>query len=174
MRESRAAGGNGAEVLVRALPWGDVPAVETLRAELGREVTHILCSDLVYFPVLYPPLVATLLALTDTETEVEVIIAYKTRNLYKESPFWDMLGEEFVMEPVCVRRVGGGEGDGVEGGVGGKDGEEEAKWERFGKEEGVGVMVCRRKKRGERDGVGKREVGFEDLVLLGMGEGVFD
>ncbi|KZV94731.1 hypothetical protein EXIGLDRAFT_766888 [Exidia glandulosa HHB12029] len=84
---------DGADVQVRALPWGDVDAA----AREGEGVTHIVCCDLVYFPELLAPLLRTLLALTSSTAapNAQLIIAYKMRSLTKEAPFWAAFGMWF-------------------------------------------------------------------------------
>lgn len=86
---------------VRALPWGDARAAARIQAEFGR-VTHVLCSDLVYFPELLAPLLRSLIDLT-RDGAPEVIIGYKVRSLVKEQPFWLAFGTWFDFEPVDVR-----------------------------------------------------------------------
>ncbi|KAF8300130.1 hypothetical protein DL93DRAFT_2091052 [Clavulina sp. PMI_390] len=66
------------DVRVRALPWGDRHAAERVFEEARRSqsrdgvereggITHVLCSDLVYFPGLLAPLLRTLLHLTEKD-----------------------------------------------------------------------------------------------------------
>ncbi|KAL1406338.1 hypothetical protein Q8F55_008037 [Vanrija albida] len=97
-------GGAGADVLARPLAWGaDVESV----AALG-PFTHILMCDLVYFPHLYPPLLRTLLELTEppsvpTEGDTfgpEIIMAWKSRSLALEESFFDSFGRYFELTPV--------------------------------------------------------------------------
>lgn len=67
------------KVQVQPLAWGDddqgrrilrstssSTTAEGESIETGSGITHILCSDLVYFPHLLEPLLRTLLVLTDT------------------------------------------------------------------------------------------------------------
>ena len=74
------------KVQVQPLAWGDdEQAREMLRStssstaaeggsiETGSGITHILCSDLVYFPHLLEPLLRTLLVLTDTPESCSTI-----------------------------------------------------------------------------------------------------
>ncbi|KLO17421.1 hypothetical protein SCHPADRAFT_168515 [Schizopora paradoxa] len=68
-------------------------------------LSHIVCSDLVYFPSLLAPLLRTLLHLTSppfcTENNSpEVIIGYRVRSLSKETAFWTAFGLWFEYEPV--------------------------------------------------------------------------
>lgn len=135
----------GGQVLVRGLGWGDGKE-DQLSLPEGRGLghfTHLILSDLVYFPFLYPPLLSTLLALTDVPNPPEIIIAYKVRSLFKETPFWDMLGEQFTLVPVLARADG----------------------KRFGASDGLGIFVVRRREAGKKR---EEEVGFEELLFLSM------
>lgn len=85
---------------VRALAWGDTHAAACMRAEFA--YTHVLCSDLVYFPELLAPLLRTLIELTH-DGAPQVIIGYKVRSLVKEQPFWLAFGTWFTFVPVDVR-----------------------------------------------------------------------
>lgn len=80
-------------VHVRPLAWGDTEAAHAVTTTFP--LTHILCSDLVYFPELLAPLLNTLLDLTNEAPHAEVVIAYKIRSLAKEQPFWTALGAWF-------------------------------------------------------------------------------
>jgi hypothetical protein len=72
-------------VEVMPLPWGDASCARQVRQHLesgtqGKAaLTHILCSDLVYFPELLAPLLRSLLHLTDcaSGSGPMVVIAYK-------------------------------------------------------------------------------------------------
>ncbi|KAL7414523.1 putative methyltransferase-domain-containing protein [Mrakia frigida] len=142
-RSSDSLDGQGGQVLVRGLAWGE-GREDQLSLPEGREgkITHLICSDLVYFPFLYPPLLRTLLALTDPNpSKIEIIIAYKVRSLFKETPFWDSLGEEFSLVPVLA------------------DGK------RFGASDGLGIFVVKRREMGKKR---EEEVGFEELLFLSM------
>ncbi|TBU45693.1 putative methyltransferase-domain-containing protein [Dichomitus squalens] len=112
LRSSRAA-------RVRPLSWGSREHASAIFDELGllssdqpaRYATHILCSDLVYFPELLAPLLRSLLHLTSPPLvghhrakPPTVIISYKIRSLAKETPFWTAFGLWFVFAPVLVRR----------------------------------------------------------------------
>ncbi|KAF5339260.1 hypothetical protein D9758_013335 [Tetrapyrgos nigripes] len=115
-------------VLVRPLSWGNHQDAFSIASELGLELeprnfdhsgqqprylTHILCSDLVYFPELLAPLLRTLIQLssppfipiryTGSEHDLQIIISYKIRSLSKETPFWSAFGVWFTFEPVLVR-----------------------------------------------------------------------
>ncbi|GAA6059721.1 hypothetical protein JCM10212_000249 [Sporobolomyces blumeae] len=57
-----------ANVLIRSLPWGDSRALARLSQE-GVRPDVVLASDLVYFPFLYPPLLETLLGLTEPDLD---------------------------------------------------------------------------------------------------------
>ncbi|KAA1477186.1 hypothetical protein DENSPDRAFT_786231 [Dentipellis sp. KUC8613] len=163
-------------VRVRPLAWGNEGHARAIMEELrraGRRLTHVVCSDLVYFPELLAPLLRTLLHLTSGavgEETVQVVISYKIRSLAKETPFWSAFGLWFVFAPVLVRERAG------------------AGWRRFaGDKEGeTFVFVARR--RGESmawrvpmddgellGGVGaggtdarKSDDTFEVLLLMGM------
>jgi hypothetical protein len=118
--------GKAHELLVCPLAWGNREHAQGILGELavrGRELTHIICSDLVrlstlhlaltykcitpvqvYFPALLAPLLRTLLHLTSAGSNIEVVIAYKIRSLAKESPFWSAFGLWFEYEPVLLRQ----------------------------------------------------------------------
>ena len=73
------------DVEVRAVQWGLREHVVQRKADLlqdgKKRITHILCSDLVYFTHLLEPLLWTLLWLTEDEThagEIEIIIGCKS------------------------------------------------------------------------------------------------
>lgn len=85
----------GVRVHVRPLAWGDQDAARRILHEF--RPTHLLCSDLVYFPDLLAPLLHTLLDVTDRVPDAQVVIAYKIRSLTKEQPFWTALGVWFDM-----------------------------------------------------------------------------
>lgn len=114
--QASAAAHSDVRVAVRALPWGDTRAAEALLGALRQErgvrdaasnpVTHVLCSDLVYFPELLAPLLRTLIALTAGECGPEVVVGYKVRSLTKEQPFWTAFGAWFDMLPVECRAPG--------------------------------------------------------------------
>jgi len=94
-----------ADVRVMSLPWGDLEAAHDAKRGLqGRHLTHIVASDLVYFPFLYAPLLRTLIALTSgAVAPIELVFAYKVRSLAREEPFWRAFGYWFTMEPVAAR-----------------------------------------------------------------------
>ena len=120
-------------IQVQALEWGDNTHLEQLQGQLRKDkkqLSHILCSDLVYFPNLFEPLLKTLLWLTDHPEDgpkIEIIMgckfkpsdalsrlisgdtekaisADKIRSLTKETPFWESFGVYFDLWPVIRRR----------------------------------------------------------------------
>jgi hypothetical protein len=100
--------------LVRALPWGDSDFLESEIKQPGLLPDYILASDLVYFPFLYPPLLKTLLGLTEWRASDDprrngregkgptLIFSYKIRSLVREQPFWEAFGRWFKFEAVQV------------------------------------------------------------------------
>lgn len=169
----------GAEVVVAPLAWGPVDDTNDLTTNAhallqvrGRPPTHLLLCDLVYFPFLYRPLFSTLLALTEPAGEkqtqaasppVEVVIAYKIRELAKELPFWELLGTEFTLEPVVIEE---------EMDEAGEDEEmvRTVTRARFGADQGLGVLVARRKVVGQEE----QGLGFEEILLLDVAQDIFD
>ncbi|PWN31722.1 uncharacterized protein FA14DRAFT_110222, partial [Meira miltonrushii] len=104
-RNAAKAGVYGNNVKVEPLPWGsesDAKAILTTARDESRPVTHILCSDLVYFPELLPPLMRTLIQITAEAPNAKVIISYKIRSLPKEEPFWRTFGAWFDFSPVLI------------------------------------------------------------------------
>lgn len=104
-RNASKAGVFGNSVKVKPLPWGsesDAQAILSTAQKESRPVTHILCSDLVYFPELLPPLLRTLIQITAESSAVKVIISYKIRSLPKEEPFWRAFGAWFDFAPVLI------------------------------------------------------------------------
>ncbi|KAL1694390.1 putative methyltransferase-domain-containing protein [Schizophyllum commune] len=116
-------------VAVRPLAWADAADLEALRTEYfsspnHKALTHIACSDLVYFPELLAPLLRALLSVSaapfvDRASPPAIAISYKVRSLVKESPFWSAFGLWFDFAPVLAkdsrgrwRRVGAIEGAG--------------------------------------------------------------
>ncbi|KAL7422780.1 hypothetical protein Q5752_002075 [Cryptotrichosporon argae] len=104
-------GATSARVVARPLAWGESGAA--VKA-LG-PFTHILMCDLVYFPQLYPPLLYTLLEMTepdgvpDEASAVfgpEIIISYRTRQLVLEQSFFDTLASYFSLAPVLDAATG--------------------------------------------------------------------
>lgn len=99
-----------ADVSIKSLPWGSTRHADAIMNALSPAgLTHIICSDLVYFPELLPPLLRTLIHLTSDVHRpgpaAEVIISYKIRSLPKEEPFWRAFGAWFDFAPVlCSAR----------------------------------------------------------------------
>ncbi|KAI0300809.1 hypothetical protein BC826DRAFT_621383 [Russula brevipes] len=98
-----------AGVEVRPLAWGRAAHAQALRDELSlTPISHVICSDLVYFPELLAPLLRSLLHLT-TPTRAspaaspQVVLSYKIRSLTKETAFWSAFGLWFTLAPVLVR-----------------------------------------------------------------------
>ena len=75
--------GKACDLQVRALEWGLQAHIDELQQYLSQNkkpLSHILCSDLVYFPHLLEPLLRSLLWLTDdreTGATIEIIIGCK-------------------------------------------------------------------------------------------------
>ncbi|KAL1747477.1 putative methyltransferase-domain-containing protein [Schizophyllum fasciatum] len=117
-------------IATRPLSWGVAEHIHALSKELTSSksprtaLTHVICSDLVYFPELLAPLLRTLLSVTaapfiDPAAPPTVAISYKVRSLVKETPFWSAFGLWFSFAPVLKkdalgrwRRLGAGEGAG--------------------------------------------------------------
>jgi hypothetical protein len=94
-------------VKIRALPWGSGQHADVILQEqedARSPVKHILCSDLVYFPELLPPLLRSMIYLTSS-TSASITISYKVRSLAKEEPFWRAFGVWFDFHPVLCRAV---------------------------------------------------------------------
>ncbi|KAE8226744.1 hypothetical protein CF319_g717 [Tilletia indica] len=122
---------------VQAWPcaWGDEEQAQDILRYLSTStptpvLTHLLAADLVYFPELFPPLLRSLLWLTEpvnledsTPATPEVIFTYKVRSLVKEQPFWAAFGSWFQFEAVICRR----KFDPSQ-----KEQDEESEWRRFG------------------------------------------
>ncbi|KAF8647408.1 hypothetical protein AX16_006737 [Volvariella volvacea WC 439] len=105
---------NRCVIAVRPLSWGNEWHATAIANEFfhtsSPPLTHIVCSDLVYFPELLAPLLRTLIHLTSTtysqpsiHTTPQVIICYKIRSLAKETPFWSAFGLYFIFRPVLVQ-----------------------------------------------------------------------
>jgi len=100
---------------VRPLSWGNSEHAASIAEELSKladapHLTHILCSDLVYFPELLAPLLRTLIQLSSppfvvVRSDVRVVISYKIRSLAKETPFWSAFGLWFEFAPVLVQKT---------------------------------------------------------------------
>ncbi|KAF7374747.1 Tumor-related protein [Mycena sanguinolenta] len=131
-------------IRVRPLSWGNSQHALSIAEELSNledapHLTHILCSDLVYFPELLAPLLRSLIQLssppfTAKSSDVEVIISYRVRSLAKETPFWSAFGLWFDFSPVLVKKTGREATD--------------SSWQRFGVglEDPTFVFVARRRK----------------------------
>ncbi|KII85089.1 hypothetical protein PLICRDRAFT_116434 [Plicaturopsis crispa FD-325 SS-3] len=128
-------------VRVRPLSWGNHEHALNILDELQKSgleqgISHIICSDLVYFPELLGPLLRSLIQLSSPpfalSEPVTVVISYKVRSLAKETPFWSAFGTWFTFSPVLAKL---------------RDGPHRDRWERFGsKLEGpVYVFVARRR-----------------------------
>ncbi|KAL6301369.1 hypothetical protein BKA93DRAFT_887465 [Sparassis latifolia] len=177
-------------VRVRPLAWGNrahtldiasdlaLPGTAPPSAGSPRYPTHIVCSDLVYFPALLAPLLRTLLHLTSPPfvppegAPAQAVLSYRIRSLVKETPFWSAFGLWFSFAPVFVKS---GEG-----------------WSRFvpvaGDDETF-VFVAERRPESRRwvvpeddrellNGVGARGTNegkaddtFETILFMGMGLG---
>lgn len=78
-----------ARTSAQALPWGDLQACKHI---LQARPTLITASDLIYFNELFAPLLRTLLWLTQDNSGLPILIAYKVRVLAKEEVFWKAFG----------------------------------------------------------------------------------
>lgn len=98
-------GAKQVDARVMPLSWGCDQEAHTVLRACPAPPTHILCSDLIYFPTLLPLLLRSLILLTDDpEHSPTVIIAYRVRSLAKEQPFWQAFGAWFDLSPVQARR----------------------------------------------------------------------
>ncbi|KAF7424453.1 hypothetical protein PC9H_009760 [Pleurotus ostreatus] len=106
--------GNSERLVIRPLSWGNAEEARQIHSELisgtDRFLTHIVCSDLVYFPELLSPLLRTLLQLSSPPfinptftTPQTIIISYKIRSFAKESVFWSAFGLWFSFYPVLYK-----------------------------------------------------------------------
>ncbi|KAF6767505.1 Nicotinamide N-methyltransferase-like protein [Kalmanozyma brasiliensis GHG001] len=116
------------DVRVRSLAWGNDAHAESLISELqslasndvkaaeANPISHILCSDLVYFPELLPLLLRSIISLSSygsaarsrypsNSSGPELIISYKIRSLIKEQPFWFALDSWFDFQAVDCRSI---------------------------------------------------------------------
>ncbi|KAJ7261801.1 putative methyltransferase-domain-containing protein [Mycena haematopus] len=103
-------------IRVRPLSWGNSQHALSIAEELSKlpdtpYLTHILCSDLVYFPELLAPLLRSLIKLSSppfitNPSDTEIIISYKVRSLAKETPFWSAFGLWFDFSPVLLKKIG--------------------------------------------------------------------
>lgn len=134
------------DVSVRGLAWGNDSHALHLLSELSNNkadatanpLTHILCSDLVYFPELLPPLLRSIISLSSyglshpdacstQDRGPELIISYKIRSLTKEQPFWSALGSWFDFQAVDCRSI-----PHKQAGSDSEDDGAEVEWHRFG------------------------------------------
>ncbi|TFY77721.1 hypothetical protein EWM64_g6292 [Hericium alpestre] len=177
---------------VRPLAWGCVEHATRIAEELGlhgttgqRRLSHILCSDLVYFPELLAPLLRSLLHLTSApfgtshSTPPDVIISYKIRSLSKETQFWNAFGLWFTFTPVLERRR-----------TNSLDSASlHARWRRFGENADTFIFIAQRREESINwiipdddqallGGVGaqstesrKSDDTFELMLLMGMSDG---
>ncbi|GJE94592.1 methyltransferase-domain-containing protein [Phanerochaete sordida] len=170
---------SGPRLLVRPLGWGcyehALAILDDLKNTSARTaidagpnlLTHIICSDLIYFPELLAPLLRSLLHLTSppfvtrshTADWPSVVISYKIRSLLKEAPFWSAFGLWFSYEPVLYRRApprqsgaaATGNGDvragQLTGTWDGAEDPEETAWRRFGSagDDELFIFVARRR-----------------------------
>ncbi|KAF5391539.1 hypothetical protein D9757_002498 [Collybiopsis confluens] len=124
-------------IKVVPLAWGSgVHACNLIEVTGDRPLSHILCSDLIYFPELLAPLLRTLIQLSSppfATSELEILISYKIRSLSKETPFWSAFGLWFTFEPVLFSEKSP---DGTQ-----------TSWERFGSafEGPIFIFVARRR-----------------------------
>lgn len=112
-------------LFVRPLAWGNIKHAALIEQEFGlrrdassmgdapssNTLTHVICSDLVYFPELFAPLLRTLIHLTSFPCTAamngvypKIVISYQIRSLQKEAPFWAAFGLWFTFRPVLFRR----------------------------------------------------------------------
>jgi len=98
-------------ISARALAWGDIQQTINLLNSPHEPISDLLitCSDLVFFPFLFVPLLRSLLILTSPQllppscaTPV-VLFGYKERTAVKEFPFFSLLGRYFKLEPILSR-----------------------------------------------------------------------
>ncbi|GAA6005568.1 hypothetical protein JCM11491_003687 [Sporobolomyces phaffii] len=115
---------NSPTILVRPLPWGDATFLDREVKQPRLEPDIILASDLVYFPFLYPPLLRTLLGLTEWRASDDprrqnptLVFSYKIRSLVREQPFWEAFGRWFKFEPVQMGRLGSDDKESEEDGT---------------------------------------------------------
>ncbi|KAJ7104003.1 putative methyltransferase-domain-containing protein [Mycena belliarum] len=152
-------------LLVRPLSWGSSEHARGIAAELldlaknSPYLTHILCSDLIYFPELLAPLLRSCIELSSppfvaVPSDVELIISYKIRSLAKETPFWAAFGLWFEFAPILARKTG-------------------SSWRRFGAdfEDPTFVFVARRREKSFNWIVPSND---EDLMYGAAGDDTFE
>ncbi|KAH7912787.1 putative methyltransferase-domain-containing protein [Hygrophoropsis aurantiaca] len=105
-------------IVVQPLTWGNLDDALNIARYLELSttcepccLTHIICSDLIYFPELHGPLLRTLIHLTSMPFvnyskahPAEIVISYKIRSFLKETPFWTAFGLWFSFQPVVARQ----------------------------------------------------------------------
>ncbi|KAI0067294.1 hypothetical protein BV25DRAFT_1089823 [Artomyces pyxidatus] len=155
-----------ANAVSRPLSWGNVEHALRIGYELGacfsesarpsRPLTHIICSDLVYFPELLAPLLRSLLCLTSPpfvppqtasnpcssewrDHTPEIIISYKIRSLSKETPFWSAFGLWFTFSPVVFRSMQPTSPDSSPNSL------PDTRWRRYGEDDDAFVFTARRR-----------------------------
>lgn len=90
-----------AHVQVEPLAWGNSDHAAQILA--AGKIEYIIASDLVYFPELYPPLLATLREIT-VVGETKIIFGYRERAPWKETPFWEEFGRYFEIRVVSIEK----------------------------------------------------------------------
>ncbi|RKP06292.1 hypothetical protein THASP1DRAFT_1722, partial [Thamnocephalis sphaerospora] len=116
-------------VWARPLHWGKAEDATRLQSELATALASwhtskqnepaawdvVIGSDLVYFPELYPPLLETLCQTYTTarptiltcgqvcSPRTVLVLGWRCRQMWRETPFWEQLGRHFVFEAVRVR-----------------------------------------------------------------------
>ncbi|KAK3820197.1 MAG: putative methyltransferase-domain-containing protein [Benniella sp.] len=111
-----------AHVLVEPLAWGNSDHATKILA--AGKIEYIIASDLVYFPELYPPLLATLREIT-VVGETKVIFGYRERAPWKETPFWEEFGRYFEIKVVRIEKHKGKNVDHDQGRDQGQDRDQE-------------------------------------------------
>ncbi|KAJ7903317.1 putative methyltransferase-domain-containing protein [Mycena olivaceomarginata] len=140
-------------IRVRPLSWGNSQHALSIADELSKlqdtpYLTHILCSDLVYFPELLAPLLRSLIQLSSPP--------FISRQ--PKTPFWSAFGLWFEFAPVLVKTSPSGS------------------WQRFGVslEDPTFVFVARRREESfdwqvpPRTPLPKGDDTFETLLLMSL------
>lgn len=108
------------DLIVQPLSWGHTHQILHLIQSFISPTHHhhpphfprssqqliITCSDLIFFPFLFAPLIHTLLILTSSDyqhLEPIILIGYKERSATKEFPFFALIGRYFRIEPILSR-----------------------------------------------------------------------
>ncbi|KAK0550494.1 hypothetical protein OC845_002644 [Tilletia horrida] len=111
---------NAMDIQAKPCAWGDEPHATAILQDITSDrvqtsqddtpeqrLSHILAADLVYFPELFPPLLRSLIWLSEpsssSSTSPEVFFTYKVRSLVKEQSFWMVFCAWFQCEPVYCR-----------------------------------------------------------------------